>query len=121
MAVSSSLLYSKQNPKHSGDGCDIQYSRDQERACFESRRTIELCEARFGAALIQCNMVCLPQPAPSGQRRFSPPPQSVPALAQASPVADQDDDYTDAGQNRAQGVVRRPASFRQAVPASTGK
>ncbi|KAL1435374.1 hypothetical protein MTO96_010993 [Rhipicephalus appendiculatus] len=61
------------------------------------------------------------QAAPSGQRRFSPPPQSVPALAQASPVADQDDDYTDAGQNRAQGVVRRPASFRQAVPASTGK
>ncbi|KAH8034289.1 hypothetical protein HPB51_022739 [Rhipicephalus microplus] len=59
--------------------------------------------------------------APSGQRRFSPPPQSVPALAQASPVPDQDDDYTDAGQNRAQGVVRRPASFRQAVPASNGK
>ncbi|KAL3247269.1 hypothetical protein MRX96_057201 [Rhipicephalus microplus] len=61
------------------------------------------------------------QSAPSGQRRFSPPPQSVPALAQASPVPDQDDDYTDAGQNRAQGVVRRPASFRQAVPASNGK
>ncbi|XP_075533533.1 protein obstructor-E-like [Dermacentor variabilis] len=62
-----------------------------------------------------------PQSAPSGQRRFSPPPQSVPALAQASPIADQDDDYSDAGQNRAQGVVRRPASFRQAVPASNGK
>ncbi|XP_037560539.1 protein obstructor-E [Dermacentor silvarum] len=62
-----------------------------------------------------------PQAAPSGQRRFSPPPQSVPALAQASPIPDQDDDYSDAGQNRAQGVVRRPAAFRQAAPASTGK